>query len=126
MNLRHNQIRLCTVRSFPILKQNFGSEICGPVSTDASDNVAACEACRKYIRLCHPEICHKTGSRKSLGGRFFFLCLEIAFKPSASRSLTSSRQSRQPRQLPLSELRRCLRLYEAILPFPPSRCVFAS
>ena len=50
MNLRHDQIRLCTVRSFPILKQNFGSEICGPVSADASDNVAAGQACRKYTR----------------------------------------------------------------------------
>jgi|ERR1700746_2721655 hypothetical protein len=49
-NLRQNQIRLCTFRRFPILKPNFGSEPCGPVSADASDNVAACEACRKYTR----------------------------------------------------------------------------
>ena len=76
--LVHDEIRLCALGRLSILKQHFGCKASGAISADASDNVAACEACGKYLSLCHSEISHETSNGKSLSGRFLFFGLEIA------------------------------------------------
>ena len=56
--LVHDQIRLCALGRLSILKQHFNCKAGGAVSTDASDNVAACEACGEYLSFRHSEISH--------------------------------------------------------------------
>ena len=85
--LTHNQIRtaggrfICTLGVLSILEQHLRGKTRDAVSTNASGNVAACDACGKYFGLRHSEICHEARSGKSIVRRSLFFCLKIPFEP---------------------------------------------
>ena len=77
--LTHNQIRtaggrfICTLGVFSILEQHLRCKSRDAVSTNASDNVAACDACGKYFGLRHSEIAmRRVAEKASLGDLSFF------------------------------------------------------